>query len=593
MEMIPMPVEPERPAGKSSTNLVLTILVAILLLGNGVTLYFLLKKPSAVPETNNTVLNNENINNNSTSTESGSEFEININWEGSAIKVNNEDVFNIGKLETKFNQSNKNDVYFRDVKEVVAMLVPYFVGTVSGGKYDASKLYILEYQEMGSRLDYILKQNDNIILLTRYSLNQFSVSDLIFDAKMDLTIKNFGLPASINVPNSSYVLKLSSDKPERFSSDVELVKVFTENNFSIYKDIAAGCYVSTVPDGVVRNYVMTLPFLGQAADEPGADYAYRKPYLLDISWLDKSKNKYFYVFQQMYMMSNGDGCWTNANYIKDASQLKQVGTASNGDSIYELKDINTKRIAGENISILQSMYDEYYPGENIKKISFNEFLKDKPLIFWRDPMGYYVEMRRSDYAPAAEMGKPVIYLYPVKTTDISVRVNPTGGFTKTEPDYGTGWQVKAQANGNLYNYQDQKNYPYLFWEGYGLNYQMSNEGFVVAKNDVNKFLREKLAIQGLNEKEINDFLEFWLPRMQSDPYYFVTFVPQAEFDKMAPLTVSPKPDSVIRVFMDFRALDKPIQVKEQKLPAQGGSALGGTPQRTGFTVVEWGGELQN
>jgi hypothetical protein len=45
--------------------------------------------------------------------------------------------------------------------------------------------------------------------------------------------------------------------------------------------------------------------------------------------------------------------------------------------------------------------------------------------------------------------------------------------------------------------------------------------------------------------------------------------------------------------MDFRALDKPIQVKEQKLPAQGGSALGGTPQRTGFTVVEWGGELQN
>ena len=185
--------------------------------------------------------------------------------------------------------------------------------------------------------------------------------------------------------------------------------------------------------------------------------------------------------------------------------------------------------------------------------------------------------------PAAECGKPVIYLYPSETTDVSVKVSPTGGFTKTEPDYGAGWLVKAEPNSTLYNYADQKIYPYLFWEGYALNYAMPDEGFVVAKNEVNKFLQEKLAIQGLNEKEINDFIEFWLPRMQSDPYYFVTFVPQAEFDKMAPLAVSPEPDSVIRVFMDFRALDKPIQVEQQKLA---------TPERLGFTVVEWGGELR-
>lgn len=582
METTPLASMPEQPKNNKSTNVILMILVVILLLGNLATLYFLFKKPSTVPENNNAVVVNENVNINSTTTESLSEFQININWQGSVAKTSNEDVFNINKIENKFNQANKNDLYFRDVKEIFAMLVPYFVGTVSGGKYDASKLYILQYQEMGARLDYILKQNDNIILLTRYSSTQFSASDLIFDAKMDLTIKNFDLPASVKIPNSGYVLTLVSEKPERLSSDVELVKVFTENNFSIYKDMSAGCYLSTMPDGALRNYTITLPFLGQAGDGPDFD-THRKPYLLDIAWSDQSKNKYFYIFQQMYMMGNSEGCWVPAPYIKDATQLKQIGLASNGDPIYELKDTSTKRIATERVSILQSMYDGYYPGENITKISFTDFLASKPLIFWRDPMGYYVEMRRSDYVPMAEMGKPVIYLYPTKTTDVSVKVNPTGGFTKTEPAYGTGWRVLAEPNGKLYNYQDKQNYPYLFWEGYALNYTMPKEGFVVAKNEVNKFLHEKLAIQGLNTQEINDFVEFWLPRMQSDPYYFVTFVPQSEFDQMAPLTVLPQPDSIIRVFMDFKALAKPIQVSEQKL---------NTPKRTGFTVVEWGGELQ-
>ena len=49
-----------------------------------------------------------------------------------------------------------------------------------------------------------------------------------------------------------------------------------------------------------------------------------------------------------------------------------------------------------------------------------------------------------------------------------------------------------------------------------------------------------------------------------------------------PLKVSPKPDTVIRVFMDFKPLDKKIEIKEQKLTKQ---------TRKGFTIVEWGGSL--
>ena len=48
----------------------------------------------------------------------------------------------------------------------------------------------------------------------------------------------------------------------------------------------------------------------------------------------------------------------------------------------------------------------------------------------------------------------------------------------------------------------------------------------------------------------------------------------------APLTVTPAPDSVLRVFMAWQALEEPVELPEQELPAF---------QRQGFTLVEWGG----
>ena len=47
-----------------------------------------------------------------------------------------------------------------------------------------------------------------------------------------------------------------------------------------------------------------------------------------------------------------------------------------------------------------------------------------------------------------------------------------------------------------------------------------------------------------------------------------------------PLEVNPKPDTVIRVLMIYKPLNKKIKVKEQKII---------TPERKGFTLVEWGG----
>lgn len=182
----------------------------------------------------------------------------------------------------------------------------------------------------------------------------------------------------------------------------------------------------------------------------------------------------------------------------------------------------------------------------------------------------------------AEMGKPVIYLYPQKTQEVYVNVRPTDGISISEPEIDDGWNVIATPESKIYNLADGKVYPYLFWEGFAANFVTPKEGFVVASREVAKFFDRKLAVLGLNKKEIADFKEFWVPILSEKSYYFITFISQSDFDGYAPLTVNPKPDSTIRVFFDYKGLDRKVSVREQKLS---------TPERKGFTLVEWGGRL--
>ncbi len=111
-----------------------------------------------------------------------------------------------------------------------------------------------------------------------------------------------------------------------------------------------------------------------------------------------------------------------------------------------------------------------------------------------------------------------------------------------------------------------------------------NEGFVVKGQDTISFLEEKLEILGLNEREANEFIIYWLPQMENNKYNYIRFESIEKINEYMPLEIEPKPDSLIRVLMLFKPLEKEIQVNEQELI---------TPQRTGYTVVEWGGSKIN
>ncbi len=176
--------------------------------------------------------------------------------------------------------------------------------------------------------------------------------------------------------------------------------------------------------------------------------------------------------------------------------------------------------------------------------------------------------------------KPIIYIYPTETTDVSVKLGAPEKLSHTYPKYVDEWQVRAEPSGDLTD-ASGRHYYSLYWEGKDAELLQYDNGFVVAKDDVVSFLEEKLAQLGLNEREANEFIIYWLPKLESAPYTFIHFVSPEEQNKNMPLSVQPQPDTVIRVLMAFKSLDKPIEVSDQILPA--------TPQRNGFTVIEWGG----
>lgn len=174
--------------------------------------------------------------------------------------------------------------------------------------------------------------------------------------------------------------------------------------------------------------------------------------------------------------------------------------------------------------------------------------------------------------------KPVIYLYPIKKTNVFVNLNFDGTFTCTYPKINDGWKVVAEPDGTLTD-KTGRTYGYLFWEGDTKVPMEFNEGFCVAGKDTEAFLLDKLAYLGLNDKEINDFMVFWLPRMQDNPYNVISFQTD-NYLKAAQLKVSPQPDTMIRVFMAWKKADNFVHLKEQKLAKI---------QRKGFALVEWGG----
>lgn len=186
--------------------------------------------------------------------------------------------------------------------------------------------------------------------------------------------------------------------------------------------------------------------------------------------------------------------------------------------------------------------------------------------------------------PNPETAKPVIYLYPEQETKVNVQLDFNGTLTSTYPTLPPeGWSVTAQPDGTLTD-EEGRSYRYLFWEGAADVDWKQDSGFLVKAEDAREFLEESLTQLGLNELEQNDFITYWLPKLEKNGESFVTFAAEQYTDN-AILTVTPQPDSVLRVQMLISKVDDSNRAAFQKLPEQELPRF----EREGFVLVEWGG----
>ena len=304
---------------------------------------------------------------------------------------------------------------------------------------------------------------------------------------------------------------------------------------------------------------------------------------------------------ERYLLTSGDSNIPNVDKFSVADNLYASMPACDYTEYYLLADslelYSEPSESSEQLATLNEGTGVYFLGDNdpnsdwrfivietMQQIGTYGWVRIGDFYTLEDISPLYYEKHGEEFTPQKFVrggGKPVLYLYPEKPTDVSVKLKLNGcEFYTTYPTYNNGWELTAYPDGSLINKADGCGYDYLFWDTVDKNHYTFPDGFCVKGEDTEKFLRKTLKQIGLNEREMNEFIVYWLPQMEHNPYNVIRFQ-SIEYEKTTKLTISPKPDSLLRVFMTYYSVDNPQYIIPQEIK---------TFERKGFTAVEWGGE---
>ena len=173
--------------------------------------------------------------------------------------------------------------------------------------------------------------------------------------------------------------------------------------------------------------------------------------------------------------------------------------------------------------------------------------------------------------------KPVIYAYGYDSIDVTLNFDENTKLTCAYPVYDGHWHFNMKSDKFI---GVDRAYDYLYYEAVSTDDFDLSQGFCVKREDTITFLEDALRKMGLNDRESNDFITFWLPDMMQHEYNLISFQNQ-EYAKFVGLTVNPKPDTSIRVYMVWKGLEEPVAVEPQTIECNA--------FRQGKTIVEWGG----
>lgn len=184
---------------------------------------------------------------------------------------------------------------------------------------------------------------------------------------------------------------------------------------------------------------------------------------------------------------------------------------------------------------------------------------------------------------------PWLYAYSDIEQQVDITVQPVGGMRYAQPalNGGNTWSVTTQDNGSMmFNDRPADG---LLWEyhkesvkqAYGQFNSKPVDGFVVATDEFKPFMAGLMNRIGLNEQEKKNALAE-LNRESSkitSPFVKISFVPNTFIEKAFPLTVSPTPDTINRVYFEITELGTYQKIQMPELPHI---------DRNGLTIVETG-----
>ena len=125
-------------------------------------------------------------------------------------------------------------------------------------------------------------------------------------------------------------------------------------------------------------------------------------------------------------------------------------------------------------------------------------------------------------------------------------------------------------------------YNYLFYESIQPDVWQLNEGWIVKRSDLKDFFDENMSNSGFFGEEIQDFTDYWIPRLTDSEYYAIYPQNSMIIESVIALSFSKEPDNLLRLFYVVKGVNtmpgsKLTEPKIDKLF-----------DREGFFVVEWG-----
>ena len=149
--------------------------------------------------------------------------------------------------------------------------------------------------------------------------------------------------------------------------------------------------------------------------------------------------------------------------------------------------------------------------------------------------------------------KPNIYIYPEQNIQLNLELSfPIGGrILVSIPDYGDGWNVSVDTNGLI-----NDSYSYLFYESYQPDIWQRDNGWIVEKTELESFFRENMINYGFDGQEIEDFIEYWIPRLDRFSYYSIFPQTKELINEAIEFSFSIEPDNILRLFYVIKGFDE-------------------------------------